>query len=170
MLKIEYQPLAALVPYVRNARTHSPAQLAKLEASLAEFGWTTPMVVAKKHMLAGHGRLAAALGLQAKGIEIPGNKDAAKGPTVDVSHLSPVQRRAYILADNRLALEYIGAASASTQDSSWAAFGTKAIEIDDDRKIASLTREFDLMWPGGKSVGRADQIITAWRAAQARTG
>ena len=105
MLEIKYIPLKRLVPYARNARTHSPGQILKLKASLAEYGWTVPMAVAGSKMIAGHGRLQAALEMAAEGVSIPGNIDPQQGPTVDLSHLSPAQQKAYVLADNRLALD-----------------------------------------------------------------
>src|SRR5450631_1361574 len=87
-------PLASLIPYARNARTHSDAQVAQIAASIAEFGFTNPVLVDGEHgVIAGHGRLLAArkLGL-------------TEVPTIELSHLTPAQKRAYILADNRLAL------------------------------------------------------------------
>src|SRR5450631_4696744 len=87
-------PLTSLVPYARNARTHSDAQVAQIAASIREFGFTNPILVdGERGVIAGHGRLLAArqLGL-------------TEVPTIELSHLSPAQRRAYALADNRLAL------------------------------------------------------------------
>src|SRR4051812_8975522 len=87
-------PVAELIPYARNARTHSAAQVAQLAASIREFGFTNPILVdGERGVIAGHGRLLAArkLGL-------------TEMPTIELSHLTPAQRRAYILADNRLAL------------------------------------------------------------------
>src|SRR4051812_45671770 len=87
-------PVAELIPYARNARTHSAAQVAQLAASIREFGFTNPILVdGERGVIAGHGRLLAArkLGL-------------TEVPTIELSHLTPAQRRAYILADNRLAL------------------------------------------------------------------
>lgn len=92
--KLEHWPVKRLVPYARNARTHSPAQVAQIAASIREFGFTNPILVATDAgILAGHGRLAAAreLGLQTV-------------PVVVLDHLTPEQRRAYVLADNQLAL------------------------------------------------------------------
>lgn len=83
-----------LVPYERNARTHSPEQIAQIVASIQEFGFTNPILVdGADGILAGHGRLAAArdMGL-------------AEVPVIVLDHLSAAQRRAYILADNQLAL------------------------------------------------------------------
>jgi DNA modification methylase len=87
-------PLDRLVPYERNARTHSPEQVAQIVASIQEFGFTNPLLVdGADSILAGHGRLAAAkdMGL-------------AEVPVIVLDHLSAEQRRAYILADNKLAL------------------------------------------------------------------
>ena len=87
-------PLDRLVPYERNARTHSPEQVAQIAASIQEFGFTNPLLVdGADGILAGHGRLAAAkdMGL-------------AEVPVIVLDHLSAAQRRAYILADNQLAL------------------------------------------------------------------
>jgi ParB family transcriptional regulator, chromosome partitioning protein len=102
-LQIRYRRLRELVPYARNARRHPPAQKAILRASMLEYGWTSPMLIADDHMLAGHGRLEVALELAAEGKPIPRNPDPWSGPTVDLSHLSPLQRRAYVLMDNRSA-------------------------------------------------------------------
>ena len=92
--RIEMWPLNRLVPYERNARTHSPEQVAQIVASIQEFGFTNPLLVdGNDGILAGHGRLAAAkdMGL-------------AEVPVIVLDHLTPTQRRAYILADNQLAL------------------------------------------------------------------
>jgi DNA modification methylase len=91
-----YKPalVSELVPYARNARTHSPAQVAQIAASIREFGFTNPILVdGERGVIAGHGRLLAARQL-----------GMAEVPTLELSHLSPAQRRAYVLADNRLAL------------------------------------------------------------------
>jgi len=83
-----------LIPYIRNARTHSESQIAQIAASIKEFGFLSPILIAEDNtILAGHGRLAAArkLGL-------------TKVPCVKESHLTETQRRAYIIADNKLSL------------------------------------------------------------------
>jgi hypothetical protein len=106
-LAVNYRPLDALVPYAQNARRHSPSQITKIKASLMEFGWANPMLIASDQMIAGHARLTAALELRREGKIIPHIADGTLGPTIDLSHLTPRQRRAYILADNRLAEEAI---------------------------------------------------------------
>lgn len=91
---IELWPLERLKPYVRNARTHSDDQIEQIAASIREFGFTNPILVASDSgILAGHGRLAAARKL---------NLDAV--PVIVLDHLTEAQRRAYVLADNKLAL------------------------------------------------------------------
>lgn len=87
-------PVDRLIPYANNARTHSPEQVAKIAKSIAEFGFTNPILVAGSDILAGHGRLMAARSLGMKEV-----------PCIDLSHMSKTQRKAYILADNKLALD-----------------------------------------------------------------
>ena len=102
-LSIRYLPLKSLVPYAKNSRTHSRAQIDKLKRSLAEYGWTNSMLVANKALLAGHARLQAAMEMAEEGKPIPRIVDPWTGPTVDLSHLTLLQRKAYIIADNRTA-------------------------------------------------------------------
>jgi ParB-like chromosome segregation protein Spo0J len=93
-LSIAYANVADLIPYVSNARTHSEDQVAQIAASIKEFGFTNPILVdGSNGIIAGHGRLQAArkLGL-------------ATVPTIELHGLSDTQRRAYILADNKLAM------------------------------------------------------------------
>lgn len=91
--KLEMRPVDELVPYVNNARQHSPEQIAQLRASLRAFGFVTPLIIdGAGNVIAGHGRLLAA---RAEGM--------TEVPCVLAEHLSDEQRRAYTLADNRLA-------------------------------------------------------------------
>lgn len=90
---IERWPLNRLVPYARNPRTHSDAQIAQIAASMVEFGFTNPILVDKEAVIiAGHGRLAAARKL---GLEV--------APVIVLDHLTSTQRRALVIADNRIA-------------------------------------------------------------------
>jgi DNA modification methylase len=92
--RIELWPLSRLKPYERNARTHSAEQVAQIAASIVEFGFTNPILVdSGDGIIAGHGRLQAAQELGLSTV-----------PVVVLDHLSDRQRRAYILADNQLAL------------------------------------------------------------------
>lgn len=91
--RLELRPIESLKPYANNARTHSPAQIKQLRKSLQEFGFVSPVLItAAGDVIAGHGRIEAA---RAEGI--------SEIPCVLVEHLTDDQRRAYILADNRLA-------------------------------------------------------------------
>lgn len=118
---IEHWPVDALVPYSRNARTHSAAQIDQLVRSIQTFGFTNPILVdGAKGILAGHGRLKAAVKV---GLE--------RVPVIVLDHLTEAERRAYILADNKLA-----------ENAGW-----------DEELLASELREiqaldFDLTIPG----------------------
>jgi DNA modification methylase len=91
--RIEHWPTTKLLPYVRNARQHSDEQIAQIAASIAEFGFVNPILTGADGVLvAGHGRLAAARKLGLPTV-----------PVVVLDHLTPTQRRALVLADNRLA-------------------------------------------------------------------
>ena len=88
-------PVGKLVPYARNSRTHSPDQVAKIAASIKEFGFLNPIIVdGENGIIAGHGRVMAA---QKLGLDTL--------PTIEASHLTEAQRKAYVIADNRLALD-----------------------------------------------------------------
>lgn len=92
--RIELWPLDKLIPYARNPRTHSDAQVAQIGASIAAFGFNNPILVdTKAGIIAGHGRLLAARKLQLPEV-----------PVIVLDHLTEAQKRAYILADNQLAL------------------------------------------------------------------
>lgn len=93
-LKVVNRQVAKLVPFAQNARTHSEAQIAQLAASITEFGWTNPILVdGDSGIIAGHGRVLAAQSLGLKTV-----------PCIEIGHLSPAQKRAYVLADNKLAM------------------------------------------------------------------
>ena len=88
-------PILKLVPYVNNARTHSPAQINKLRSSLREFGFINPVIIDRDHgVIAGHGRILAA---KEEGI--------TEVPCVFADHLTEAQKKAYIIADNRMAMD-----------------------------------------------------------------
>jgi DNA modification methylase len=94
-LNVEYRKVEALIPYARNPRTHTESQIAKIAASIVEYGWTNPILVdGDNGIIAGHGRLAAArkIGLD-------------QVPVIELAHLTVAQKRALVIADNRLALD-----------------------------------------------------------------
>ena len=95
MLSYRLIPTADLIPYARNSRTHSDAQISKIASSIREFGFLNPIITdGKNGIVAGHGRVLAAQKL--------GLKDL---PCVEASHLTEAQKRAYVIADNRMALD-----------------------------------------------------------------
>ena len=90
---IELKSVDELIPYSKNARTHSESQVAQIAASIIEFGFTNPVLIdGEKGIIAGHGRLMAAKKLGLKEV-----------PVVVLDHLSETQKKAYIIADNKLA-------------------------------------------------------------------
>ena len=93
-LQVVTWPVDRLIPYIRNARTHSAEQVAQIAASIAEFGWTSPILAGSDGIIiAGHARLLAARKL-----------GMTEVPVIVLDHLSEAQRRALVLADNKLAL------------------------------------------------------------------
>jgi DNA modification methylase len=94
MIEIQYKATEDLIPYARNSRTHSAEQVAQIAASIREFGWTNPILIdGENGIIAGHGRVLAAHKL-----------GETQVPTIELSHMSDTQKRAYIIADNKLAL------------------------------------------------------------------
>ena len=94
-LQVQVWSIDRLLPYIRNARTHTDQQVAQVAASIREFGWTNPILVAADGtIIAGHARLAAARKLKMTEV-----------PVIVLDHLTEAQRRALVLADNRLALD-----------------------------------------------------------------
>jgi ParB-like chromosome segregation protein Spo0J len=93
-LSIAYRPLEQLIPYARNSRTHSDAQIAQLSASVSEWGFTNPVLIDEHGgIIAGHGRVLAARKL-----------GMTEVPTIVLAGLSEAQKAAYVIADNKLAM------------------------------------------------------------------
>jgi ParB-like chromosome segregation protein Spo0J len=93
-MKIEQRKVESLIPYVNNSRKHSDEQVAQIAASIKEFGWTNPILVdGENGIIAGHGRLMAARKLNMNEV-----------PVIELAHLTEAQRKALIIADNKLAL------------------------------------------------------------------
>lgn len=113
-LSIAYRPVGDLIPYARNARTHSEAQVALIAGSIREYGFTNPVLVdGANGIIAGHGRVMAARKL-----------GFAKVPVIELAHLTEAQKRAYVLADNKLA-----------EQAGWDT-GLLALELGDLREMA----------------------------------
>lgn len=93
-MKIEQVKTTELIPYARNSRTHSDEQIAQIMASIQEFGFTNPVLIDETGgIIAGHGRVTAAMRLNLKTV-----------PAIRLTHLTPAQKKAYVIADNKLAL------------------------------------------------------------------
>ena len=93
-LQIHYKNIEDLIPYARNSRMHNETQVAQIAASIKEFGWRNPVLVdGNNGIIAGHGRVLAARKLGITEI-----------PTIDCSDMSEAQRRAYVIADNKIAI------------------------------------------------------------------
>jgi DNA modification methylase len=93
-MQIQQVNIKDLIPYINNSRKHSTEQIAQIAASIKEFGWTNPILVdGDKGIIAGHGRLYAAMKLKMKEV-----------PVIELAHLTPTQKKALIIADNKLAL------------------------------------------------------------------
>jgi hypothetical protein len=93
-IEVVYKNIDELIPYINNSRTHSDAQVAQIAASIKEFGWTNPVLMdGDNGIIAGHGRILAA--------RVLGHTDI---PTIELSHMTDIKKRAYIISDNKLAL------------------------------------------------------------------
>jgi DNA modification methylase len=93
-LNVKYRKVEDLIPYVNNSRKHSDEQVAQISASIKEFGWTNPILIdGTNSIIAGHGRLMAARKLKMEEV-----------PTIELNHLTDTQRKALVIADNKLAL------------------------------------------------------------------
>jgi len=94
VVQVEEVPLKDLIPYARNSRTHSESQVSQIAGSIQEFGWTNPVLIdGEGVIIAGHGRVLAAQRLKMETV-----------PCIRLTHLTDAQKRAYMIADNRLAL------------------------------------------------------------------
>ena len=93
-MQVSQTSLSELIPYINNSRTHSDQQVSQIAASIKEFGFNNPILIdGDNGIIAGHGRVLAAQKLELE-----------KVPTIELSHLTETQRKAYIIADNKLAL------------------------------------------------------------------
>ena len=131
--EISWRDIGDLLPYARNSRTHSDAQVAQIASSIREFGWTNPILVdAEGTIIAGHGRVMAARKL-----------GEARVPVITLGHLTEAQKRAYVIADNQLALnagwdaDMLKIEIAELAD---ADFDLSLLGFD-DKMLASLTAE-----------------------------
>lgn len=144
-LTIETRKVEALIPYVRNPRTHSDAQIAQLAASIVEFGWTNPILVdGNNGVIAGHGRLLAARKLGMDEVAV-----------IELAHLTPAQKRALVIADNRLAL-----------DAGW----DEAMLVLELAELADVGFELDLTGFSASEIERLLDAVETTEPAEATDG
>ena len=92
-MQIHYRPIESLIPYAKNARTHSDDQVTQIASSIREFGFNSPILVdGHRGVVSGHARILAARKLEMTDV-----------PVIELAHLTEIQKRAYILAENKLA-------------------------------------------------------------------
>ena len=148
--RIELWPVDRLRPYERNARTHSAEQVAQIAASIVEFGFTNPILVdSSDGIIAGHGRLTAAQELGLKTV-----------PVVVLDHLSDRQRKAYILANNQLALNAgwdTDLLRGELQDLAEQDFDLSLIGFSDD-ELADLLPDIEELPPEGADEDAAPEV------------
>ncbi len=160
-LQIDYRPIESLIPYARNARTHSEEQIAQIAASIREFGFNNPILVdGQRGVIAGHGRILAARKL-----------DMADLPVIELAHLTERQKRAFILAENKLT-ERAGwddeLLSLELADLEAAGFDLDLTGFDDGEIESLLAKTGDE--PDDKSDDAADEVPDAPTLPVSRPG
>jgi DNA modification methylase len=153
--KIEIWPAGKLIPYARNARTHSEAQVAQVAAAIREFGWTNPILVGSDGVIiAGHARLLAARKL-----------DMEEVPVIVLDHLTPTQRKALVLVDNKLALN-------AGWDEEMLRLELEELQsLDYDWELTGFdSREVDLLSRNLPEDERLDEVLPLGEVATTRLG
>jgi ParB family chromosome partitioning protein len=149
-LKIETRPVAKLLPYASNSRTHSDAQVAQIAASIKEFGWTNPILIdGDNTIIAGHGRLLAARKLGMESV-----------PAIVLDHLSKAQQRALVIADNQLALNAgwdIQLLKAEIEDLNLEGFDLELLGFD-ERELGNFILEANFEPGTEDDQGKLDQL------------
>jgi ParB-like chromosome segregation protein Spo0J len=153
-LNVKYRKVEDLIPYVNNSRKHSDEQVAQISASIKEFGWTNPILIdGTNSIIAGHGRLMAARKLKMDEV-----------PTIELGHLTDTQRKALVIADNKLAL-----------NADWDT-NLLTIELDDllkdgfaldilgfnEQEIKTIMQEVNFDAGSEEDQGKLDQLDPKW--------
>lgn len=153
-LNVKYRKVEDLIPYVNNSRKHSDEQVAQISASIKEFGWTNPILIdGTNSIIAGHGRLMAARKLKMDEV-----------PTIELDHLTDTQRKALVIADNKLALN----ADWDTQILSLELSELQDIGFDLDilgfsaEDIKTFTAEINFDAGTEEDQGKLDQLEPKW--------
>jgi ParB family chromosome partitioning protein len=156
MLKINYRETGELIPYVNNSRTHSEQQVQQVASSIKEFGFTNPILIDEQDsIIAGHGRLLAAQKLK-----------LGEVPTITLEGLTEAQRKAYVIADNQLALNAdwdIDALKIEVSRLTELEFNLDVLGFDDDM-LKSLTDTFEPNFDPAteEEQGQLDELDPKW--------
>jgi hypothetical protein len=168
-LRVQYRDVGELIPYARNARKHTPEQVAQLMSSILEWGWTNPVLADESGIVAGHGRVMAAARLyeQGKPIRLPSGQQVPSNmvPTIDCSGWSAAQRQAYVIADNKLALNADWDAAllrVELLDLQEAGFGADVIGFTADELSVALRgweSDIDVVARDGENMSAIDAVL-----------
>jgi ParB-like chromosome segregation protein Spo0J len=147
-LKIVYKKVDELIPYAMNARTHSDDQITAIASSIKEFNWSNPILTdGDNGIIAGHGRLMAAKKL---GMD--------KVPCIELKHLSPAQKRALVLADNKIAM-----------NSGWdfEMLKLELAELGDDAELTGFSQKelLDLLSPSDDALPEQENLDAVFEVA-----
>jgi ParB-like chromosome segregation protein Spo0J len=152
-MQIKEVAVNKLIPYAKNSRTHSPEQVGQIAASIKEFGFRNPILVDGVGIIAGHGRLMAA---QKLGLD--------KVPTIDCSDMTESQKKAYIIADNKLALNAgwdNAMLTVELQDLEDEGFDLKLLGFD-DKELDALLNKINFDPATEEDQGKLDQLDPKW--------
>lgn len=150
-LQVVYRNVDELIPYARNSRTHTDEQVDKIVASIKDIGWTNPILVdGNSGIIAGHGRLLAAQKLGMKEV-----------PVIELKGLTEAQKRKYIIADNRLALDAGWDEEMLKAELTWLTehdYDVGSIGFDEDEISAILSFNIDTESGGNEVESDSDQV------------
>jgi len=153
-LNVKYRKVEDLIPYVNNSRKHSDEQVAQISASIKEFGWTNPILIdGTNSIIAGHGRLMAARKLKMDEV-----------PTIEISHLTDTQRKALVIADNKLALNADWDNTLLTIELDELLKDGFAIDIlgFNEQEIKTIMQEVNFDAGSEEDQGKLDQLDPKW--------
>ena len=153
-LNVKYRKVEDLIPYVNNSRKHSDEQVAQISASIKEFGWTNPILIdGTNSIIAGHGRLMAARKLKMDQV-----------PTIELGHLTDTQRKALVIADNKLALNADWDTTLLTIELDELLKDGFAIDIlgFNEQEIKTIMQEVNFDAGSEEDQGKLDQLDPKW--------
>lgn len=153
-LNVKYRKVEDLIPYINNSRKHSDEQVAQISASIKEFGWTNPILIdGTNSIIAGHGRLMAARKLKMDEV-----------PTIELDHLTDTQRKALVIADNKLALNADWDNTLLTIELDELLKDGFAIDIlgFNEQEIKTIMQEVNFDAGSEEDQGKLDQLDPKW--------